>query len=164
MKHAVIALFAVLALFVAVPDKAAAADCTWSLVTGASHSVEATGAVDCTFTVATAAATDGMLLDSVGSVAVEVCADAGQTITTAFSLKAYLMNPWTGVWSRAPDYDLANASGETGDICQQVGGWSVPGPQGRLAYAPSAGAVSSGSITIRMTATQKGRYVGGELL
>jgi hypothetical protein len=142
------ALFA--ALLIIAPN-ALAADCTWSRVPYASRSVVGSGAVNCTFTVATQTSSGGINLSSVGTVSVSVCAAAGETISTAFVLSAYVMDPWSLVWSRAPEYDLSN--GTTGDLCQHLGGWNVIGPIGRLAYAPSAGAVSAGAMTIRIIAS-----------
>lgn len=142
-------LFLALALSFAWP--AFGADCVWANITGASRSRTATGAVNCTLTPATATSSAGVNLSGVGAFAVEVCADSGQTITTAFSLSAYTYDPYAGLWMPAPDYNLTSTS--TGSQCVSFGGWTVVSPAGRIAYAPSAGAVSSGSITIRITAT-----------
>lgn len=149
------AILAVVALLFAAHVQAA--DCVWASITGASRSKTATGAVTCTFTVATAAATDGMWLDSVGSFSVEVCAAAGQTVTTSFALSAYVYGAYSLVWAPAPFWDLPANTG-IGAQCQQMGSFTVPGPIGRVAFAPSAGAVSSGNITIRVSAVQVGRY------
>jgi hypothetical protein len=142
-------LLVVLALALASP--VFAADCAWSPVSGASRSVTGTGAVNCTLTVASASATAGLNLSGVGGFSVRVCADSGQTITTAFSLSAYVQDAYTLIWARSKDWDLVGTL--TGDRCYQIGGWQVVSPAGRVAYAPSAGAVSSGSVTIHLKAT-----------
>jgi hypothetical protein len=134
-----------------------AADCVWLPVTGATRSKVATGAANCTFTEATASATDGMWLDSVGAFSVMVCADAGQTVTTSFALNAYVYDSLALVWAPAVAWNLAANTG-INERCQPMGGFSVSGPVGRIAFAPSAGAVSSGNITIRINAVQVGRY------
>lgn len=144
-------LLAVLALLVASP--VLAADCVWSPVSGAPRSVTGTGAVNCTLTVATASATAGLNLSGVGGFSVRVCADSAQTITTAFSLSAYVQDAYTLIWARAKEWDLVGTL--TGDRCYQIGGWEVISPAGRVAYAPSAGAVSSGSVTIHLKATSR---------
>jgi hypothetical protein len=124
---------------------------TWSLITPtAKRSVVGVGATSDTFG---AGAADGMLLDSVSGFGVRVSADSGQTITTAVSLIAYAKDPYTGRWARAPDWDLPNPSGVTGVRDQYLGGFAVSGPAGAVAYEPSAGAVSSGSLTIAIIAT-----------
>jgi hypothetical protein len=138
-------LFAVvLALFVV---QARAADCTWSSAsTSASRSVIGVGALDCTFS----AASQGLNLTGVGAIAVKVCAASGQTIATVFTLYAWTYDPWLAVWMRAPSYDLAGST--TGSRCEDLGGFKVWGPVGRIGYSPHAGTVSSGSIYVRIIA------------
>jgi hypothetical protein len=155
MRKTRVLLCALLAL---VAGKTLAADCTWATISGAERSVQATGAANCTFTVATATATAGMNMVGVGGFSVEVCADSGQTITTSFALSAYTYSTYGLLWMPAPGYNLPAPSDGTGDRCQQIGGFIAWGPIGRIAYAPSAGAVSSGNITIRITAYQRDIY------
>lgn len=139
------------------------ADCTWSAITGATRSRQGVGAVSCTLTPATADAAAGMWLNGVAGFAVWVCADAGQTITTAFSLTAYAQEPYSLLWGPQPEWNATTTS--TGTRCAPIGtGFKVDSPAGRVAYAPSAGAVSSGGITIKIIATGVGKYDGYELL
>jgi hypothetical protein len=98
-----------------------------------------------------------MALDGVGAISVKVCAASGQTITTKFVLIGYTMDPYDDVWSRDPSWDLPNVDGETGAECQVVGTKSVVGPVGRLVYGVESGAVSSGTITIKIIASEFGR-------
>jgi len=155
------AIVVVLALLFAGP--AFATDCVWSAITGATRSRKGVGAVNCTLTVATAAADAGMWLNAAGGFSVWVCADAEQTITAAFSLTAYAQEPYSLLWGPQPAWDVASTS--TGSRCAPIGtGWRVDSPAGRVAFAPSAGAVSSGGITIKIIATGVGKYDGFELL
>ena len=153
MKRLVIGVSIAVGVLFGTPGRSYAADCTWARVTGASRSVVASGAEDCTFTVASRGATDGLNLNAVGAISVKICAASGQTITTKFAVKAYSFDPWYLDWIRDPDWDLSNPNGETGAQCQVVGTWTVSGPIGRIAFVPSAGAVSSGNITIRIIAS-----------
>jgi hypothetical protein len=141
-----------------------AADCAWSVITGAERSTYAIGAANCTFSVATATSSAGMSLVGVGAFSVTVCAASGQTISTSFALSAYTYGPYEAFWSKASAYDLPAPSAGTGDKCQFIGGFEVDAPAGRVAFAPSAGAVSSGNITIWITAVQRGTYDRRELL
>ena len=144
--------------------RAHAADCVWTAASSSSvRSVVATGAEDCTFTVATAASTDGMALSSVGTFTIEICADSGETISTAFALSAYIYSPYSLKWSSAPSWDVPT-NGDTGNRCTTLASFRVPGPVGRIAFAPSAGAVSGGNITITLTAVEQGKYDGNTLL
>jgi hypothetical protein len=122
------------------------ANFAWTL-TGA-RSATGTGAAADTFG---AGDTDGMNLDAVGGFGVYVEADETRTISTAFALKAYAKNPITGRWSRAPGWDLAGSI--TGDRGEYLGGFEVVSPAGRVAYVPSAGAVSAGNVSIQIVAT-----------
>jgi hypothetical protein len=122
-----------------------------------SRSVEGVGTTTDVFG---GAAGDGMSLNRVGSVSVEAEADSGQTITGVVALGATVQNPYTLRWNRAPDYDLDNLSGVTGVRGQFVGAFPVGGPSGRLGYYVKSGSVSSGSLTIRLTATS----LAGELI
>jgi hypothetical protein len=154
-------ILAILSLLVAFPSFAA--DCTWSAITGATRSRQGVGAASCTLTPATADAAAGMWLNGVGGFSVWVCADAGQTITTAFSLTAYAQEPYSLLWGPQPQWDATTTA--TGARCIPIGsGFQVDSPAGRVAYGVSAGAVSSGNITIKIVATGIGRYDGFELL
>jgi hypothetical protein len=136
-----------------------AADCTWSAANAsAERSVVGTGAIGCTFSTSA----QGMDLSGVKGFSVEVCADSGQTIATAFSLSAWVRDPYLALWMPAPVWNLTSIT--TGVRCVYLDGWNVVSPQGRVGYSPSAGTVSSGSISIRITATGLGPYDGGELL
>lgn len=138
-----------------------AADCTWSAAgTTAERSVIGTGAIGCTFSTAD----QGMDASGISGFWVSVCAAPGQTITGVISLLAWERDPYSGVWMRAPIWDLPNANGTTGGQCQYVDGFSIPSPRGRIGYSPSAGTVSSGAIYFRMIAVGRGPYDGGDLL
>jgi len=155
MRRAILAVVGAL-LFA---SQASAADCTWTAAsTTSARSVIGTGAIACTFS----ASTQGMALNGVAGLAVYACAASGQTIATVISLSAWVYDPWLLVWSRAPAYDLVGAT--TGARCEQLGGWTVAAPAGRIGYSPSAGTVSSGAIYVRLVATGMGPYDGGDLL
>jgi hypothetical protein len=124
---------------------------TWTTITGAQKSATTTGAVNATFG---AAADDGIPLTGLGGIVVYCEADSTKVISTAFALTAYVLEPYSGVWCRAPDYDLTSTI--TGTRGVLMGSFFVSMPAGRLAYAPSAGAVDSGSITVRILGTQSG--------
>lgn len=126
-----------------------AATFTWARVTGAARSTVGTGAVTDTFA---GGSTDGMALSGVEAFQVTVEAASGQTITTKIELIAYVQDPYTLRWSRAPRWDIPNGNGITGARSQYMDGFIVDGGAGRVAYVPSAGAVSGGSLSIRITA------------
>jgi hypothetical protein len=154
-------LLAVVLLFAA---HAQAADCAWSVISGAERSTYAIGAANCTFTVASASSSAGMALVGVGNFSVWVCAAASQTITTSFALSAYTYNPYALRWGAATFWNLPAPSGGIGNQCQPIGGFNVDSPVGRVAFAPSAGAVSSGDITIYLVANQRGTYDRRDIL
>lgn len=128
------------------------ANIVWTTITGAKISVEGVGAATDVLDT-TASSTAGMNLSGLDGFAVYVEADSGQTITTAISLRAYAQDPYSGRWARAPDWDISNTFGVTGIRSQYMAGFSVDSPAGRVGYEPSAGAVSSGSLHIRIIAT-----------
>lgn len=142
MRRILVAILLALAI-----GQARAADCTWSSAsTSATRSVIGVGALDCTFSTST----QGLNLTGVGAIAVKVCAASGQTIATAFTLYAWTYDPWLAVWMRAPGYDLTGST--TGGRCEDLGGFKVWGPVGRIGFSPHAGTVSSGSIYVRIIA------------
>jgi hypothetical protein len=126
-----------------------AADFVWTMAdTNAARSVKGVGAAADTFG---EGATDGMALANTKGFAVWVCADLGETITTAFVLTAYAQHPYLALWGPAPIWDLSGS--ETGVRCEYLDAFPVFSPAGRVGYAPSAGAVSSGDVTIWIVAT-----------
>lgn len=144
MRKVLASIFAV-----AVCYQVHAADFVWTPAsTQASRSVKGVGAAADTFGEGT---TDGMPLDHVGGFAVWVCADSGQTITTAIELTAYAYHSYLAVWAQAPVWNLAGT--KTGVRCEYLDAFPVYSPAGRVGYAPSAGAVSSGNLTIWIFAT-----------
>lgn len=133
----------------------------WTTTTGANVSRESTGAVGDTFN---SGATDGMQLSGVGAFAVHVEADASQTLTAAGGLTAYVLNPHTSRWSRAEQYDCA-AGTVTGVRSVLAGAFNVLSPVGRIGYQNNGFTVSSGSLTIRLVASQPNvDPYGGKLL
>lgn len=122
---------------------------TWTTTTGANVSRESTGAVGDTFN---SGATDGMQLSGVGAFAVHVEADASQTLTAAGGLTAYVQNPHTLRWSRAEQYDCP-AGTVTGVRSVLAGAFTVAAPCGRIGYQNSGFTVSSGSLSLRLVAT-----------
>lgn len=127
-----------------------AADLVWSAAGAqAGRSVKGVGATASdTFG---EGATDGMNLSRVGGFAVWICADEGETITTAFELTASAFHPYLEIWDPAPAWNLSGST--TGERCEYLDAFPVFSPTGRVAYAPSAGAVSGGGITIWIVAT-----------
>ena len=70
--------------------------------------------------------------------AVEVAVEAGGAMT-AGNLQAYVMNPATGQWNRAPGLDLAVAAANS----QAYPAVQLQGLQGRLAYLPNGLGIAS---------------------
>jgi hypothetical protein len=86
-------------------------------------------------------------------VSVTIAADAGQTLSGAGALSAYVYHPDLGAWARAPDLDL----GVTATIRAQTsfaGTVPVGRPGSRIAYVPTGVTMSAGSLTV---------YVDGDL-
>ena len=136
-------------LIVALAVNAFAADFAWSAASSqAGRSVKGIGATSDTFG---EGATDGMNLTKVGGFAVWVCADEGETIKTAVELTAYAYHSYVAAWAPAPVWNLAGS--QTGVQCEYLDAFPVYSPVGRVGYAPSAGAVSSGDLTIWILAT-----------
>ena len=130
-------------------SQAFAADFVWTMAsTNAARSVKGVGAAADTFG---EGATDGMSLANTKGFAVWVCADLGETITTAFTLTAYAQHPYLELWGPAPVWNLSGS--ETGVRCEYFDAFPVFSPAGRVGYAPSAGAVSSGDVKIWIVAT-----------
>ena len=145
-----VALGILIALF---SFRAVAADLAWTPAsTNSSRSVQGVGGASDTFD--TTSTTDGMALSRVGGFAVWVCADEGETVTTSFVLEALAFHPFLSIWTAdAPEWDIPNAQGGTGERCQYMQAFKVFSPAGRVGYQPTAGAVSGGDITIWIVAT-----------
>jgi hypothetical protein len=62
-----------------------------------------------------------------------VYAEAGGAMTAGGFLQAYLQNPASGNWVRAPDLDLTAQALSS----QAFAGFTVNGGSGRIAYVPS---------------------------
>lgn len=137
---------------------------TWAAITNSggynSQAVSSTGAVGDTFN---SGATDGMRLDGVGAFIVIVQAAAGQTITTAGGLTAYVQDPHSLLWVRAEAFDCA-AGTVTGVRGVLAGAFTVTGPAGRIGYQNNGFAVSSGNLTIRIIPTGHATNGYGALL
>lgn len=124
---------------------------TWSTITGASVSRSATDFVAGTFT-GTTSSTEGMQLSGVGAFAVYVVADTGQTITAAGGATAYVQDPHSGLWGRAEIYDIP-AGTVTGVRQVLAGAFTVEAPCGRIGYVNNGFTASSGTLTLRIVAT-----------
>jgi len=89
--------------------------------------------------------TGAVIGDSQGySVFIE--ADSAQTLSGAGSLKAYVWNPISGVWARAPGSDLATTTASVRGLA--VLNQAVYAGRGRVAYLPSGVTMSSGGLTV----------------
>lgn len=79
-------------------------------------------------------ALSGFDLNGVAGFSVQVVSTAADTgVMSAGTLQAYLYNPISKTWSRAPDLDLTVASGQSA----AYGSFQVTGGHGRIAYVPS---------------------------
>ena len=96
------------------------------------------------------AATDGVALMDVSSIAVQVCADSGQTITDGAGLDVYYYDPVSALWGKSA---LA-LTVATGARCAWAEGDSpghgipILARRGRIAIIPNAMTVSSGGLTV----------------
>jgi hypothetical protein len=86
-------------------------------------------------------------------VSVTLAADAGQTLSGAGTLTAYVYHPDLGAWSRAPDLDLGVSSTVRAQTWF-VGTVPVGRPGSRIAYVPTGVTMSAGGLTV---------YVDGDL-
>jgi hypothetical protein len=77
---------------------------------------------------------------------VVVEADSGQTLSGAGALRAYVWNPFSGVWGRAPALDLATTTASVRGLA--LGNLAIFAPRGRIAFVPNGVTLSSGSLTI----------------
>jgi hypothetical protein len=100
---------------------------------------------------APSAATDGCLITDLDGLTIHVEADSGQTLSGAGTLKAWLYNDNSGVWSRAPDLD--KTTGTSGVRSLSFLGDAVVSARGRIAYEVSGVTASSGSRTVYYLAT-----------
>lgn len=124
-------LIAVLLLLAA--PLAAFASCTHA-TSGPVTTITCTTGTESTLT---ASSSEGMGLDGtffgklVSGIAVH--AETAGTMTAGGSLQAYLQNPATGAWNRAPDLDLTTQA-----LARQAWlGLKVVSSKGRIAYLPS---------------------------
>lgn len=88
----------------------------------------------------TVTASEGLSLTDVGAFTVMIETSGN---TSAGSLYAYLHNPATGNWIRAPDLDVTVPAGVTSYAWP---GFTVNAPVGRVAYVPQG----LGSITVNV--------------
>lgn len=153
-------LIAAAALCLSLP--AMAAEQTWSAAGTSKFSVKGTCAAGTTCD-APSDATKGMNLAGVMRIAVQVCADLGQTITDGNGLDVYWYDSRSGLWGKS---NLTLTVG-TGARCAWTDGDSpgrgIPilasgGPEAetRLAIVPNAMAVSIGAITVWIYAYDSG--------
>jgi hypothetical protein len=79
---------------------------------------------------------------------VMVCADAGQTLSGAGTLQAYLLDEKSGLVARNNDLDLS--VDEAGDRCQAFPDFAVAGSraEGRVIFAATGVTVSGGTVTV----------------
>lgn len=136
------------------PALAFAAAATWSSAsTSETRSVKGVCAAG-TSCDAPSAATDGMNLSVVRFIAVQACADSGQTITDGASADVYYYDADSGLWGKS---DLS-LSFPTGARCSWAEGNSpghglpILAARGRIAIVPNAMAVSSGGLTLWLLA------------
>ena len=94
-------------------------------------------------------ATQGLELDRVAGFFVTAEADSGQTLSGAGALTAYWYDNATAAWSRVPAMDLATTTATVRRLTLHV---SAVANRGRIAYAPTGVTVSSGGVTIYITA------------
>jgi hypothetical protein len=88
----------------------------------------------------------GMYLSNVRGYSVHIVADAGQTLTGAGLLRAYLFNPFTTQWSRC-GLDLFIPADAAGcEAWSWVGSFPLP-PVGRIEWRPESVGVTSGGLT-----------------
>ena len=120
---------------------------TWTQIGARSVKQIATTATEA----APSAATDGALITDLDGLTIHVEADSGQTLSGAGTLKAWLYNDISGVWSRAPDLDKTVTSSAVRS--QSFLGDAVVSARGRIAYEISGVTASSGSRTIYYLAT-----------
>lgn len=121
-------LFAVVACLALALASPAFAATTWSSPVGGTRAIAV-----CTTGTEAAPATwsDGLALWGVAGFAVHVEAALAMTAGT---LQAYLYNPESGSWNRAPDLDIAVPAGVTKHASA---GFEVTAPTSRIAYLPS---------------------------
>lgn len=120
----------------------------------AGRSVVATCAAGTTCDVPSAA-TDGASLVGVASVAVQVCAASGQTITSGPSFDVYFYG--NGLWGYWRSYALQVPSAgaqRCGWIQDDSPGFGIPilQPRGRITVVARSAMVSSGALTITIYA------------
>jgi hypothetical protein len=77
---------------------------------------------------------------------VVVEADSGQTLSGAGSLRAYVWNPFSGVWGRTPNLDLATTTAGVRGLA--LGNLAVFAPRGRIAFVPNGVTFSAGGLTV----------------
>jgi hypothetical protein len=139
-----------LALVLLVPSLAFAAAGVWAPISGLSRSTTftcTTAGVTCD---APTLATEGTNLANVGAVVVTACAASTKTLSGAGNLRAYVYDPTTALWARAPDLDLA--TGTASVRCVTWPAIYVPGPAGRVAWVTDTVTASSNSVTVYIKA------------
>ena len=139
-----------LALVLLVPSLAFAAAGVWAPISGLSRSTTftcTTAGVTCD---APTLSTQGTNLNGVGAVSVTACAAAAQTLSGAGNLRAYVYDPTTAVWARAPDLDLPTTTATV--RCLTWPSIYVPGPGGRVAWVTDTVTASSNSVTVYIKA------------
>jgi hypothetical protein len=95
--------------------------------------------------------TDGCLITDLDGLTIHVEADSGQTLSGAGTLKAWLWNDNSLVWSRAPDLDKSVSTASVRAV--SFLGDAVVSARGRIAFEISGVTASSGSRTIYYLAT-----------
>jgi hypothetical protein len=91
-------------------------------------------------------ATQGLKLDRLQGFSVTACADAGQTLSGAGTLTAYVYDETVGVWSRIPELDLT--AGTATVRCLTFAAVWVAAPRGRVAYVPTTVTASSNLVVV----------------
>lgn len=95
----------------------------------------------------------GLSLAGLYGARVSLCPAAGQTLTGAGSLRAYLWHPYASTWMRSPDLDLSVGSATTSaNPCRVWPDWLTGVRQnGAVLYATDGVGVSGGTtVTVRI--------------
>lgn len=104
---------------------------------------------------------DGLWLTGLTAISVRLYPNAGLTLTGG-NLLAWVWAPWTGVWDRSPDLDLAvTAATYTGPNGYLFAPMRVPNRLGQLlVYAASSLTGTSGDFLLRVDGFQSALGAG----
>ena len=121
----------------------ALATCTWTQTAGMTE-----GTVVCTTANESAPTTTAQGWQATScpkGMSLFVCADSGQTLSGAGTVRLYVYNATAALWGPVPDLDLSVTSSSV--RCQGFAGlWTVV-PPSRFAPVPVSVTVSSGGLT-----------------